>query len=200
MSDTTSPEGLTVKEKYQPCKSFECPRFLKLCRTREDGRPYFVEGDLAYTALVRCNNWPLGLSDGNCPINPDIDTENSQANTSPAFELATHIHDTVWQRNRMLTDEDLQDSGLRADYGIGGVEQVIATEQQQDAAMPRYETLTRKRDGSFYLQAVEGPEYTGDLSLGRHGINPQSGEEVAFRLAESLLVRNLFRVANRIVE
>jgi hypothetical protein len=69
MTNETSQE-LTVKEKYENCKGFECPRFLSLTKEREDGTRYFVEGDLAYTAMVLCNNWVNGVSDGNCPIKP----------------------------------------------------------------------------------------------------------------------------------
>ena len=61
---------LTVKEKYENCKGFECPRLLRLTREREDGTRYFGEGDLAYTAMALCNNWTIGLSDGDCPVNP----------------------------------------------------------------------------------------------------------------------------------
>ena len=65
-----APKELVVKDRYQDCKGFECPRLLELCETGEDGRRYFTDGDLAYTAMVRCNNWAFGLSDGDCPIEP----------------------------------------------------------------------------------------------------------------------------------
>lgn len=71
MSSEAAP-NLTVKEKYAECKTFECPRFLDLCGTREDGSRYFTEGGLAYNALVRCNNWTIGLSDGECPLEPSV--------------------------------------------------------------------------------------------------------------------------------
>lgn len=71
MSKERTPE-LTVKERYQPCKQSECPRFLALCKTNPDGSTYFTEGDLAYSALIHCNNWAIGLSDGECPVNPDV--------------------------------------------------------------------------------------------------------------------------------
>lgn len=64
------PQELTVKKKYENCKGFECPRLLSVTKEHEDGTRYFVEGDLAYTAMVLCNNWTIGLSDGNCPIKP----------------------------------------------------------------------------------------------------------------------------------
>jgi hypothetical protein len=70
MTNNTSPE-LTVKERYGQCKQFECPRLLALCETDADGKPYFVEGSVAYAAIVLCNNWALGLSDGECPISSD---------------------------------------------------------------------------------------------------------------------------------
>lgn len=73
------PEGLTVKEPYSACKTFECPRFLTLCDEKEPGKPTFTEGGLAYTALVHCNNWTLGLSDGTCPINPEYIEELNNA-------------------------------------------------------------------------------------------------------------------------
>lgn len=63
MTNEVSQE-LTVKEKYGDCKVLECPRLLQFAREREDGTRYFVEGDLAYRAVVLCNNWTLGLSDG----------------------------------------------------------------------------------------------------------------------------------------
>lgn len=63
---------LTVKERYQECKQFECPRFLAICETGPDGSKYFTETGLAYSALVLCNNWTLGLSDGECPIDPKV--------------------------------------------------------------------------------------------------------------------------------
>lgn len=68
-----SSQELTVKEKYENCKGFECPRLLELTKEHEDGSRYFVEGDMAYQAMVLCNNWGIGLSDGNCPIEPAVD-------------------------------------------------------------------------------------------------------------------------------
>ena len=67
------PQELTVKETYENCKGFECPRLLSLTKENEDGTRYLAEGDLAYTAMVLCNNWAIGMSDGDCPIKP-IDT------------------------------------------------------------------------------------------------------------------------------
>ena len=72
------PEGLTVKEPYQDCKMFECPRFLALCDEKEPGRPSFAEGSMAYVAIVHCNNWPY-LSDGTCPIKPEYIEELNNA-------------------------------------------------------------------------------------------------------------------------
>jgi len=69
MSESETP-ALTVKEKYADCKGFECPRLLSLMKEREDGTPYFVEGDMAYYAMTLCNNWGLGLSNGDCPVLP----------------------------------------------------------------------------------------------------------------------------------
>lgn len=69
---------LTVKEQYQDCKGFECPRLLRLMKQREDGTPYFTEGDLAYYAMTLCNNWTIGLSDGNCPIKLIEPTESEE--------------------------------------------------------------------------------------------------------------------------
>lgn len=69
MTNETSQE-LTVKEKYESCKGFECPRLLSLTKEHKDGTRYFTEGDLAYTAMTLCNNWTIGLSDGSCPIKP----------------------------------------------------------------------------------------------------------------------------------
>ncbi len=63
-----SPE-LTVKEQYDNCKYHECPRLRPLMDER-DGQYYFAESTMAYTAITLCNNWSLGLSDGNCPIKP----------------------------------------------------------------------------------------------------------------------------------
>jgi len=71
MSNGTTPE-LTVKERYTNCKQFECPRFVAICESREDGSKYFSEGSIAYSALVRCNNWTLGLSDGDCVVSPVV--------------------------------------------------------------------------------------------------------------------------------
>jgi hypothetical protein len=65
-----TPEELTVKEQYDNCKGFECPRLLALCKTGENGRRYFTEGDMAYNAIAACNNWAIGISDGDCPIEP----------------------------------------------------------------------------------------------------------------------------------
>ena len=67
MTDNT-PEELSVKEKYENCKGLECPRLLSLTEEREDGTRRIAEGDLAYTAIVLCNNWTIGLSDGDCPV------------------------------------------------------------------------------------------------------------------------------------
>lgn len=65
----------TVKGRYEACKGSECPRLLELMKEREDGTRYFVEGDLAYQAMVLCNNWTIGLSDGDCPVKPtDVET------------------------------------------------------------------------------------------------------------------------------
>lgn len=69
MTDNT-PEELSVKEKYENRKGFECPRLLSLTEEREDGTRRIAEGDLAYTAMVLCNYWTIGLSDGDCPVNP----------------------------------------------------------------------------------------------------------------------------------
>lgn len=71
MTNDQSPE-LTVKERYTNCKQFECPRFLAICETREDGSKYFSEGSIAYQALVLCNNWTLGLSNGDCAVNSSV--------------------------------------------------------------------------------------------------------------------------------
>lgn len=67
MNDHT-PE-LTVKEQYDTCKYDECPRLRPLMDERE-GKFYFAEGSMAYTAITLCNNWAIGMSDGNCPIKP----------------------------------------------------------------------------------------------------------------------------------
>jgi len=64
------PQEIAVKEKYENCKGFECPRLLRFTEEREDGTRYFTESDLAYTAIVLCNNWTIGLSDGDCPVKP----------------------------------------------------------------------------------------------------------------------------------
>jgi len=72
MTDETKQE-YTVKEKYDNCKGFECPRLLGLTKEHEDVTRYFVEGDLAYAAMVLCNNWAIGLSDGDCPVKPTDD-------------------------------------------------------------------------------------------------------------------------------
>ena len=61
-------QELTVKEKYEYCKGFECPRLRSLMEKQKDGTPYFVEGDMAYYAMTLCNNWTIGLSDGDCPV------------------------------------------------------------------------------------------------------------------------------------
>ena len=60
---------LTVKNQYEHCKGSECPRFRPLMEER-DGGFYFTEGSMAYTAIVHCNNWAIGMSDGNCPLKP----------------------------------------------------------------------------------------------------------------------------------
>lgn len=65
-----APAEMTVKEKYEDCKGFECPRLNEILQTGEDGTKYFTEGDMAYRALVLCNNWAIGWSDGECPIKP----------------------------------------------------------------------------------------------------------------------------------
>ncbi len=72
-----SPE-LTVKEQYEDCKGFECPRLRSLMEEREDGTPYVVEGDMAYYAMTLCNNWTIGVSDGNCPVKP-LASENGES-------------------------------------------------------------------------------------------------------------------------
>ena len=69
------PEVIAIKQKYEDCRGFTCPRLLELAKTDEDGRRYFTEGDLAYTAMVRCNGWSIGLSDGSCPLEPQIARE-----------------------------------------------------------------------------------------------------------------------------
>lgn len=71
MNNEPTPE-LTVKEKFKNCKGFECPRLLEIAQEDEAGKKYFVEGDLAYRAIVLCNNWTIGLSDGDCPIKPSV--------------------------------------------------------------------------------------------------------------------------------
>lgn len=74
MTNETTPE-LTIKEKYEDCKGFECPRLRTLMKEREDGTLYFVEGDMAYHAMILCNNWTIELSDGNCPVKPIDEAE-----------------------------------------------------------------------------------------------------------------------------
>ena len=68
----TAASELTVKESFQDCKMFECPRFLAICKQKEDGSYYFSEGDIAYQAATLCNNWAIGLSDGECVVNPTV--------------------------------------------------------------------------------------------------------------------------------
>jgi len=64
---------LTVKDQYQDCKLFKCPRFLALCDVNvESGKPSFSEGSSAYSAAVLCNNWAIGLSDGECVVSPTV--------------------------------------------------------------------------------------------------------------------------------
>lgn len=75
MTTNETTQELTVKEKYESCKGFECPRLRSLMKEREDGTPYFVEGDMAYYAMTLCNNWTIGLSDGDCPVKPVDNTE-----------------------------------------------------------------------------------------------------------------------------
>ena len=76
-----NPPKMTVKERYEDCKGFECPRLNELLRTREDGKKYYNEGDMAYTALVLCKNWAIGASDGECPIKPAEAADAPQQNT-----------------------------------------------------------------------------------------------------------------------
>ena len=75
-----APAEMTVKEKYEDCKGFQCPRLNEILKTREDGTEYCVEGDMAYTALVMCRNWAMGLGDGECPIKPLEEIDASQSN------------------------------------------------------------------------------------------------------------------------
>lgn len=114
---------------------------------------------------------------------------------SSAYQVAEHIHDTVWLRNKLITEEDLAQGRIRADYGLGGTQQVVAFSDTNDPSQPRYETLSRLNKGLYYLHVTAGPEYNGDRSLGRHVIKPDSAEDMAIRLADSLLVKELFRVA-----
>ena len=57
----------SIKERGEDCKMFECPRFLDLCQTEEDGRPFFNEGDEAYSTAVLCSNQILmQIGAGDC--------------------------------------------------------------------------------------------------------------------------------------
>lgn len=114
-----------------------------------------------------------------------------------AYELASHIHDSVWQHNTILSDEALLNSNMHTSVGhMTGTKQVV-THSTGDPRDPRYETLTRAKNGKFYFQVTEGPEYVGEMSLGRHIITPNSGEDMALRLLDSLTVREFISLALR---
>ena len=115
---------------------------------------------------------------------------------SRAFELARFVHDTVWMRNGVLTHEDLQPRSVERAYGTGNSrpEQVVAFSRNRDSADPRSETLSRSSDSRYYFNVNTGPEYTGELSDGRHMITPESDVATWQRLLGSMMVRELIDV------
>lgn len=115
------------------------------------------------------------------------------------YEVAAFIHDSVWQRNDVLGDGLLATSGLRRAHGnMTKTEQVVGLGNRLPGE-PQYETLSKGRTGLYYFFAAEAVAHTGVvLSTGQHVIATSSGEELAERFAQSLIVREFIRLTEQL--
>ena len=118
---------------------------------------------------------------------------------SSAYELAEYIFETIWQENYVLASDDLlkEIGAIHTSRGhMTGASQVVAAGDRDDPSQPGSEVLTRAKNGKYYFQATEGHIYTGDpTKLGRMVITPNSPESHTLRLADSLIMRDLSRIA-----
>ena len=116
---------------------------------------------------------------------------------SPAHQLAEHIFETVWQQNDLLVPRDLVHRRIAPARGhITDSYQVISFSGPGEYSLPAREVLTKTKNGNYLLQATPGWKFTGERSLlGRTVITPDSPEEHALRLADSMFVRELSRIA-----
>lgn len=118
---------------------------------------------------------------------------------SSAYDLAEHIFETIWLENGVLTAEDLptEIGAIHTNLGhMTDAQQVVSSGDTNDTSQPGSEVLTRAKNGKYYFQTTEGMEYTGDPSkLGRMVITPNSPESHMLRLVDSLIMRDMSRIA-----
>jgi len=114
-----------------------------------------------------------------------------------AYDLAEHIFETVWLENDALGPDELALGEIRQSRGhMTNAQQVMAFGNRNVPSEPMWEILTRASNGKYYFQANPGVVFTGDPSrLRRIVITPNSPEGHILRLADSLLTRELARIA-----
>jgi len=111
------------------------------------------------------------------------------------FEVAEHIHSSVWQKNGVFSNEMLHSINFHRRLG-----HVTATEQvmvfgRGDPTLPGSDVLSwSEKTGYYTFQSTDGPEYTGDLKLGKLLITPEASDEIGRRFAQSLIVGEFLRL------
>ncbi|MBP9827370.1 MAG: hypothetical protein QG649_77 [Patescibacteria group bacterium] len=118
---------------------------------------------------------------------------------SVAYDLAEHIFETIQLENDVLTPADIPTGigSIRASSGhMTDTRQVVAFGDRADTSQPSREVLTKAKNGAYYFQVTEGVYYTGNPSkLGRMVITPNSPEAHTMQLIDSLLIKDLSRIA-----